>query len=62
MPSPREQAISIGTEAGKFREARSVPEGLPPQCQQPREQDYRANPTNSTSEGPAPFKVGSQGG
>ena len=59
MPTPREQALSIGTEASKFREGAEHDAAEPPQ---PKEQDWRANPKNPSDGGNEPFKVTSQGG
>lgn len=41
MPSPREQALSIGTESGKF-----PTDPVDPNQAEPKGQDYRVNPTN----------------
>ena len=61
MPSPREQALSIGTDPSKFAEANAVGTGLPPECKEPREGDYRANPLNPPDKDEG-FKVTKQGG
>lgn len=59
MPSPREQALSIGTDPAKFREAAAQDATLPPE---PKGQDYAANPKNPRDDGDPPYKITSQGG
>lgn len=61
MPSPREQALKIGTDPSKFAEANAVGTGLPPECKEPREADYSANPVNPKDKDEG-FKVSSRKG
>lgn len=50
MPSPREQALKIGTVPEKFRS--EADEGKPASIPEPKEPDYRANPKNPRDDGP----------
>lgn len=50
MPSPREQALKIGTTPAKFHA--EADEGTPAGVPEPSEPDYRANPKNPKDDGP----------
>jgi hypothetical protein len=60
MPSPREQALSIGTDPKQFREAADTGAGAF-EPKEPREPDYRVNPRNPP-DGQAEVKITNNGG
>jgi hypothetical protein len=60
MPSPREQALSIGTDASQFREAGETGAGAHV-VPEPKEPDYRANPKNPP-DGEPQAKITNKGG